>query len=254
MKLADKVAVITGGGIGIGLATALLFAKEGAKVVIAQRTKTTGQEAVAEIKSKGGEAIYVQTDVTKSEQVKNLIDTAVKTFGRIDILYNNAGTLQKMTPIEEMNEKTWDQIYAINVKGIFLGVKYAVPYMKKQGGGVIINTASILGVRPGKLLSGYSSSKAAANMLTKVLALELAEFKIRVNTVNPVATVTKMVRENITKAGIDFEEWEKKRVLTIPIGRLGTPEDAANAALFLASEDSSMLTGTSINLDGGYGI
>jgi len=252
MKLANKVAIITGGGSGIGKASAFLFAKEGARIVVAQRTVTTGEETVATIKSRGGEAIFVRTDVTIAHDMQHLIRVTLDTFGKIDILFNNAGTMHKPTPVEDIDESLWDQVYAVNVKSIFLGVKYVTPVMKKAGGGVIINNASILGVRPGVYTVAYSSSKGAANTVTKALALELAPHNIRVNCINPVATDTSMVRRAMSDR--NWDEWERTRVKTIPIGRLGKPEDAAYAALYLASDESSMLTGTCINLDGGYGI
>jgi len=252
MKLANKVAIITGGGSGIGKASAYLFAEEGAKIVIAQRTVATGEETATTIKSRGGEAVFVRTDVTVASEVEHLIRATIDTFGKIDILFNNAGTLHKPTPVEDIDESLWDEIYAINVKSIFLGVKYAVPVMKSAGGGVIINTASILGIRPGLCTTTYSSSKGAANTLTKALALELAPHNIRVNCINPVATDTPMVRW--AQSDRNWDEWVKTRTKTIPMGRLGKPEDAAYAALYLASDESAMLTGTCINVDGGYGI
>lgn len=252
MKLANKVAIITGGGSGIGKASAYLFAEEGAKIVIAQRTVATGEETMAKIKSSGGEAIFVRTDVTIARDMHHLIHVTLDTYGKIDILFNNAGTLHKPAPVEDIDESLWDEIYAVNVKSIFLGVKYVVPEMKKAGGGVIINTASILGIRPSKNTAAYCSSKGAANTLTKALALELAPYNIRVNCVNPVATDTPMVREAM--ADVNWDEWEKARVQTIPIGRLGKPEDIAYAALYLAFDESAMLTGTCINVDGGYGV
>jgi len=252
MKLASKVAIITGGGSGIGKASAYLFAEEGAKIVIAQRTVPAGEETVTTIKSRGGEAVFVRTDVTVASEVEHLIRATIDTFGKVDILFNNAGTLHKPTPVEVLDESLWDQVYAINVKSIFLGVKYAVPEMKKAGGGVIINNASILGVKPAKYTAAYSSSKGAANVLTRELALELAPHNIRVNCINPVAADTPMVRA--AQADVDWDEWVEKRLQTIPIGRLCRPEDVAQAALYLAADESAMLTGTCINVDGGYGI
>ena len=252
MKLANKVAIITGGGSGIGKASAYLFAKEGAKIVIAQRTVATGEETMAKIKSSGGEAIFVRTDVTVARDMQHLVHVTLDIYGKIDILFNNAGTVHKPTPVEDIEESLWDEIYAVNVKSIFLGVKYAVPVMKSAGGGVIINTASILGIRPGLCTTAYSSSKGAANTLTKALALELAPHNIRVNCINPVATDTPIVRR--AQADRNWDEWVKTRTKTIPMGRLGKPEDAAYAALYLASDESSIVTGTCINADGGYGI
>jgi len=253
MRLANKVAIITGGGSGIGKTSAYLFAKEGAKVVVAQRTITTGEEAVATINSRGGEAIFVRTDVTRASEVEHLIRATMDTFGSIDILFNNAGIGQRPSAIENTDELVWDEIYAINVKGIFLAIKYAVPEMKKAGGGVIINTASIVGVRPGLSTAAYSSSKGAVIVLTKALALELAPHNIRVNCINPTATDTPLVRW-FSAYDRDWGEYQKSIKSTIPLGRLAKPEDSAYAALYLASDESSMLTGTCINVDGGRGI
>ncbi len=253
MRLDTKVAIITGGGSGIGKVSACLFGKEGAKVVVAQRTSTKGKETAAIINSSGGEAIFVRTDVTIASEVEHLIRTTMDTFGRIDILFNNAGIGQRPTAVENTDESVWEQIYAINVKGIFLAIKYAVPEMKKAGGGVIINTASIVGVRPGLSSAAYSSSKGAVIILTKALARELAPHNIRVNCINPVATDTPLVRQ-FSAYGRSWEEYTKSRVSTIPLGHLAKPEDSAYAALYLASDESLMLTGTCINVDGGYGI
>ena len=247
MRLANKVAIITGGGSGIGKASAYLFAKEGAKVVVAQRTHTTGEETAAVINSRGGEAIFIHTDVSVASDVEHLVKATKDRFGKIDILFNNAGIDVGDTPVETMEESLWDYIYAVNVKGAFLGAKYVVPEMKRAGGGVIINTASITGVRPRMRKSAYASSKAAVIMLTKALALELAPSNIRVNCINPVWTVTPMTEGA-------SEEHKKARMSTIPLGRAAKPEDIAYAALYLASDESSMVTGASMNVDGGRGI
>ena len=253
MRLHDKVAIITGGAAGIGQATAYLFAKEGAKLVIADINDAGGTETVNTIKSSGGEAIFVHTDVSKATDVENLINKAIDTFGKIDILFNNAGTLHKGTPIEDLDEASWDQVYAVNVKGMFLGVKYAVPKMKKAGGGVIINTCSIGGVRPQPFQADYESSKGAVAMLTKALALELAPSGIRVSYVIPGTTDTNMPRTS-TPPGITQEEDFKRRTAKIPLGRIAKPIDIAYAVLYLASDESSMVTGAGIHLDGGRGV
>ncbi len=247
MILANKVDIITGGGSGIGKASAYLFAKEGAKVVVAQRTQATGEETAAAINSSGGEAIFVRTDVSIASEVEHLVKVAMDTFGKIDILFNNAGILFGATSVENTEEYWWDRIYAINVKGVFFGAKYVVPEMKKAGGGAIINTASMGGVRPVKYGSTYASSKGAVITLTKALALELAPHNIRVNCITPTMTETPMTE------GFS-EKWKKVIMSNIPIGRIAKPEDVAYAALYLASDESLMLTGTSINVDGGRGI
>lgn len=245
MKLSGKVAIITGAASGMGKAMATLFAEEGASVVAADIDDTGGQQTVDEINSTNGIAVFVHTDVSKPADVKNLVDTAIDEFSKIDILVNNAGIFMKMTPIEEIDEAVWDQIYSVNVKGIFNGAKYAVPVMKKIGGGVIINTASMTGHRPGSLQSAYASSKGAAINLTKALANELAPHKIRVNCICPALTETPML--------FNSELWEHVSDAPSPFGRLVSPEDIARAALYLASDDASMVTGLCLDVNGGQG-
>jgi len=251
MRLANKVTIITGASSGIGRSAAYLFAREGAKItVVANINVAGGEETVATIKANGGEAIFVQTDVSVASEVENLIKVTKDKFGKIDILLNNAGMWGSTaeTPVDDMDESFWDQIYAVNVKGIFLTTKYVVPEMKKVGGGVIINIASLAGIRPGgPRNAAYMSSKGAANALTKALAIELAPYNIRVNCVNPILTDTPMLK-------LLSEEAKKAFISIVPLGRVAKPEDVAYAALYLASEESAMLTGSSINVDGGFGI
>ena len=253
MRLANRVAIITGAGSGIGRTSAILFAKEGAKIVVADINDAGGRETVAAIKSEGGEAIAVHTDVTIASEVENLGRVAKDKFGKVDILFNNAGIPQQTMPFEKVTETLWDQIFATNVKSIFLTAKSIVPMMKAAGGGVIINLASISGIRPRPGNIAYATSKAAVILLTKALALEVAQFKIRVNCINPVGTDTPMLRKFFAE-GVSLEEGKKATINSIPLGRLSMPEDVANAALFLASDESSMLTGTGIDVDGGRGI
>lgn len=253
MRLANKVAIITGAGSGIGRASAVLFAQEGANIVVADINDSGGQETVAAIKSSGGEAIAVHTDVTIASEVENLGKITKDKFGKVDILFNNAGIPQQTMSFETVTEELWDQIFATNVKSIFLTAKSIVPMMKVAGGGVIINVASISGIRPRPGNVAYSTSKAAVILLTKALALEVAPFNIRVNCINPVGTITPMLGKFFAD-GVSLEEGKKATINTIPLGRLSMPEDVANAALFLASDESSMLTGTSIDVDGGRGI
>ena len=252
MRLSNKVAIVTGAGSGMGRASSLLFAKEGAKVVVADIDVKGGEETVAMIKQNGGEAFFVRTDVSKAADDENLIKATKNKFGTIDILMNNAGIPQQTMTIEQLDEATWDRIYAVNVKSIFLTSKYAYPVMKAKGGS-IINIASISGVRPRPGNHAYASSKAAVIMLTKVLALEFAPNKIRVNCINPVAADTPMLNK-FFPAGVKPEDARKGTLGTIPLGRLATPDDIANAALFLASDDSSLITGSAIDVDGGRGI
>jgi len=253
MRLTDKVAIITGAGSGLGRASAVLFAKEGAKIVVADLNDEGGEKTVEDIKSSGGEAIFVHTDVAKASDVNNLIKTTKEKLGKIDILFNCAGVPQRPTPIEDLDESLWDKIFSINVKGIFLMTKYAFPVMKEAGSGAVINLASISGLRPRPGGSGYASSKAAVINLTKVTALEGAPHKIRANVINPVAADTPML-PGLLPEGVDINEAKQALVDSVPLGRLARPEDVAHAALYLASDESAMLTGTSIDVDGGRGI
>jgi 3-oxoacyl-[acyl-carrier protein] reductase len=257
MKLKDRVALITGAGSGIGRASAVMFAQEGAKVVIVDLNQTGAEETVSLIKGNRGEALAIQADVTQAADVERMIQTTAAQFGKLDILFNNAGVPMSFTPIEDLKEDLWDRIMAVNVKGIFLGAKYAVPLMKKQGVGVIINTASISGVRCRPGLSAYSASKGAAIILTKSLAIELASFKIRVNCINPVAAETPMLAKFIHDKGQEYEKFEEGRqrfISTVPLGRLAEPDDIAYAALYLASDEASLVTGIALDVDGGRGI
>ena len=246
MKLTDKVAIITGAASGMGKAIALLFAEEGARVVIADIDDTGGKQTTDEINSSDGKAVFVHTDVSNPTDIKNLVDAVVDEFSKIDILINNAGIFMKLTPIEEIDESTWDRIYSVNVKGVFHGAKYVIPVMKKAGGGVIINTTSMTGLRPGSMQSAYASSKGASITLTKALASELAQYNIRVNCICPALTETPML--------FDSELWEHVSETPHPLGRLLRPEDIAHAALYLASDDALMVTGICLEVTGGQGV
>ena len=254
MRLKQKVAIITGAASGIGRASAILFAKEGARVVVSDIDDAGGQETVKQIGSNGGDAVYVHADVSVAVDVQRMIQAAVETFGRLDILFNNAGYYLWPHNLEETTEEEWDRTYAVNVKGVFWGAKFAVPEMKKAGGGVIINTASMSGVRP-KANVAYASSKAAVIGLSKSLAVQLAAHHIRVNVINPVATETPLLKRFLgVETDEQLEEARKQRLKAIPLGRTATPEDVAYAALYLASDEARMLTGDSINVDGGTGL
>ncbi len=240
MKLKNKVALITGAGSGIGRATAKLFVKEGAKVVIAD-VSPEGEKATESI---GKNAHFIHVDVRKEEDIERMIKEAVNQFGHIDILMNNAG-IGKNILIEKMDAEDWDDIISTNLRGVFFGIKHVVPFMKKQGGGVILNTASELAFVGDIGWSAYAASKGGVVQLTKVAAMELMKYSIRVNVLCPGPTATPMLLKGITKE-------EKKRIeKLVPLGRLGKPEEMARGALFLASEDSSFMTGASLLIDGG---
>ena len=252
VKLENRVALITGGASGIGEETARLFAAEGASVAIADIDRRKGEEAAEEIRREGGHCVFVETDVSKSADVKRMIDATTGHFGRLDIVFNNAGVAMVPAEIEEIEEALWEKVLKVNLKSMFLSAKYAVPFMKRQGGGVILNTASMGGVRIRPRTIPYVVSKGAAITLTQALALELAPYHIRVNSISPVAVDTPLFRE--ISAGKDFAEIEKAFTATIPLGRLASTRDIAHAALFLASDESSMITGINLQVDGGRGI
>jgi 3-oxoacyl-[acyl-carrier protein] reductase len=252
MRLEGKVALVTGAGSGIGRATAELFAREGAKVAVVDLAENMGEQTVEAIHEAGGESIFIRADVSNADDVARMIGRTVDEWGKIDILYNNAGIPMGATPIEEVEDDFFDKTMAVNVRSVHLGVKHVVPHMKRQGGGVILNTASTAGIRPRPGLSAYSASKGAVIALTKALALELAPFRIRVVSINPVATDTPMLPSFFGKA--DPVEARERFLATVPLGRLNTPEDIAHAALYLASDEAYMVTGTAFEIDGGRDI
>src|SRR6266540_985298 len=242
-RLQGLVAVITGAGSGIGRAAALAFAREGACVL------------AAGLRSTGGSAEPFAVDVTKYDQVSAMVDTAVERFGKLDIVFNNAGVPQAFTPFEDTDDALYERIFDVNVRGVVYGCRAAIPHMKAHGGGVILNTASTAGIRPRPGLAVYNASKAAVISLTKTLALELAPHHIRVVSLCPVATDTPMLPSFIgVEQGADEAEGRKRFIATIPWGRLNRPEDLANAAVFLASADADMVTGTAFEVDGGRDV
>jgi 3-oxoacyl-[acyl-carrier protein] reductase len=251
MRLQNKVALITGAGSGIGRATAELFAREGARIALADLSEEAGAATLEAIRTDGGEAMFVRTDVSNGADVKHAIDGCVEQFGHIDILYNNAGIAMRRTPIEEIDDALFDRIIAVNLRSIHLGAKHVVPHMKRQGGGVILNTGSTAGIRPRIGASSYAASKGGVIAITKALALELAPFKIRVVSINPVAVDTPMLQGIHGGLG---ENTIENYLSTIPMGRLNQAEDIANAALFLASDEAFMVTGTAFEVDGGRDI
>jgi NAD(P)-dependent dehydrogenase (short-subunit alcohol dehydrogenase family) len=250
MRLADKVAIITGAGSGMGRASALMFANEGAKIVAADMNEETGLETVGSIKADGGEAVFVKVDVSNEEDVKRMIQTAVDSFGKLSILFNIAGCPQPTKAFETIENEEWDRIMAVNVKSIFYAAKYSLPELKKEKG-VILNIASVGGElpRPGSL--AYATSKGAVINMTRALAVELARYRIRVNCINPGPTDTPMMFKFIP----EFNEDIKKTIGShTPLGSWVMPEDIANAGVFLASDEASKITGSALSVDSGLRI
>ena len=245
MRLAGKASIITGAARGIGRATALLFSREGAHVAVVDVLEDEGKRVVEEIKSRGGRGIFVRTDVSSEESVREMVDEVVREFGKIDILVNNAGIMPLGT-IEETDTETWDRVMAVNLKSMYLCCKYVVPHMIRGGGGTIVNVSSINGLMGGRRMLAYATSKAGVIGLTKSLALDLAQYNIRVNAVAPRTIDTAMYRSYRKPEEI------KERIKTIPLGRLGRPEEVANVILFLASEESSYVFGDIVVIGGYY--
>ncbi len=243
--LKGKVAIVTGGASGIGRATAALFAREGANVVVADYEPTGGQDTVKMIQGEGGEAFFVETDVSRPEDVERMVNETVKTYGRLDILFNNAGVGETAKATEASLEH-WERVLAINLRGVFLGCKYAIPEMIRNGGGSIINNASILAEVGFSEATAYAASKHGIAGLTQTIAIDYAAQGIRANTVCPGFIRTPMVMK-----GLD-EETRGYIAGLHPLGRMGEPEEVAEAVLFLASDRSSFVTGTCLFVDGGY--
>lgn len=240
-----KVAAITGGTSGIGLATAEAFLKKGAKVVIAGRNGKRGEEALNELQKISDDVRFLQTDSSDASQVKALVDYTVKTFGSLDIMFNNAG-IGDMAPVDQMEDEAFERMISINLTGVFYGIKYAAQQMKRQGtGGAIVNTSSIEGTVGDPNLPSYNAAKGGVNLLTQSSALALAKDNIRVNTVNPGYIYTGMVNENTLG-----DEALKHLVSLHPLGRLGKAEEIAHGVVFLV--ENEFTTGTHLYIDGGY--
>lgn len=248
MQLAGKVSIITGGASGIGRATALLFAREGAAVVVADVNQDAGQRVSEEIARSGGRSFFHVTDVTRAADCRLLVERAIGEFSRIDILFNNAGTIRRATVLD-LREDEWDRVMAVNVKSIYLLSRETIPHMEKQGAGSIINTASGWGLAGGGKAAVYCASKGAVVLLTKAMAIDHGP-RIRVNCICPGDTDTGMLQAEASQLGEATDRFLADAAKR-PLGRVGTPEEIAQAVLYLASEASSFVTGTALVVDGG---
>lgn len=245
-----KVALVTGGGTGIGRAAAIAFAREGAKVVIGNRNVQRGEEVVKAIREAGGAATFLRTDVTKAADIEALVNHAVKEYGGLDVAFNNAGIEGAMAPLAEQTEPDYQAVMDTNVKGVWLSMKYEIPQMLKRGGGAIVNCSSVAGVIGFPGIGIYSASKHAVVGLTKTAALEYSAQGIRVNAVNPAVIDTEMVDR--LAVGINMKKDDMSALH--PIGRIGRVEEVADSVLWLCSKRSSFVTGHSLIIDGGYTI
>ena len=243
MKLEKKVVIITGGASGFGEGIAQKFYFEGAKVIIADIDENKGQRA----SSKMG-AFFQRTDVSNAESVKNLVDVVKSKYNRIDVLVNNAGITHLPSLMEDVSEEEFDRVFSVNSKSVYLTARYVIPLMKTQGNGVILNIASTAGLSPRPRLNWYNASKGWMITASKAMAVELAPYAIRVNSLAPVAGETPLLKSFL---GEDTQEIRQKFISTIPLGRFSTPQDLGNAACFLCSDEASMITGVCMEVDGG---
>jgi 3-oxoacyl-[acyl-carrier protein] reductase len=248
MTLAGKVAIVTGAGSGFGEGIARLYAEEGAKVLVADIAGQQAQRVTNQIRAAGGDAQACVADVSQKDDFQGMVDAALDAWGRLDIVVNNAGTTHANTSLLEVDEATYDRVFAVNVKSIYWSALCAVPVMRRQGGGCFINIASTAGLRPRPGLTWYNGSKGAAVIISKSMAVELAPDNIRVNAICPVIGETGLTS---TFMGGDTPELRAKFIASIPLGRMSQPDDIAGAALYLASDRAAFLTGTALEVDGG---
>ena len=248
-RLAGKAALVTGGGPGIGKAIALAFAREGAKVAVAGRRREKLQDTVYEVEKRGGDGLVVTCDVSNARDAERAVRETAKNFGKLNVLVNNAGVLHVAT-IEGTSEEEWDRLMTINLKGPFLMCRAVLPEFRKAGGGSIVNVGSVLGLVGMKDRAAYCASKGGVALLTKAMALDHAHEHVRANCICPSIVETELV-QGLFSASEEGKALRKARIAQIPIGRVGRPEDVAEMAVFLASEEASWLTGAAIPLDGG---
>ena len=252
-RFSDKVAVVTGASSGFGEAISTRFAAEGASVVLADLDEAGGKRVQVDIERAGGSATFVRTDVSLSDDVREMIEAAVNTYGGLDILVNNAGVSHRTGPITELSEREYDRVFAVNTKSVYLAAFHGVPALRARGGGVIINTASIGAVAPRPGVVVYNATKGAVITLTRGLAVELARDRIRVNAVNPVAADTAFMRGAVGVHPLP-DAVKDQLIRGIPLGRLTEPRDVAASVLFLASDEAEFLTGVCLDIDGGRSI
>ena len=259
VRLEGKVALISGGARGQGAEEARLFSREGAKVVIGDVLEKEGRQVEAQINNSGGECLFVRLDVTKASEWRHAVEAAVARFGKLNILVNNAGVGSPFTPegepipLEDVTEEQWDRVQDVNSKGVFLGTRQVIPEMRKAGGGSIINISSIFGLVGSAASSAYHASKGGVRLLTKATAIGYAAQGIRCNSVHPGAIDTPMLRNSplMTERHRSTPQRIEETIRGIPIGRIGTSEDIAYGVLFLASDESSFVTGSELVIDGG---
>ena len=251
MRFQGKVVLVTGGGSGIGLATALAFLREGARVAIGEVSAGRGREAAARARGDGHELLVIPGDVTREADAARMVGKTVEAYGRLDVLFNNAGILVE-SPIHEMSEADWDRQIDVNLKGAFLVAKHAIRQMLLQGGGTIVNTGSVDSLVGDPEAAAYSASKAGVALLTKSMGLAYATRGIRVNAVCPGWVETRMFAQEAETRGVTVSEYRRHAVAEHPLGRVGQPEEIAELVLFLASDESTYTTGTLVVADGGY--